>query len=91
MKQSAVPRLILAGLPLSFLLLLAVAPLFRLLAEGGLQFNPSLLADDYLRWRLLWSLIQASASCLLCLVLACRWPGCWPVTAFPDARCCCAC
>ncbi|MEN2425554.1 ABC transporter permease [Chromobacterium vaccinii] len=69
MKQSAVPRLILAGLPLSFLFLLAVAPLARLLAEGGLRFNPALLADDYLRWRLLWSLIQASASCLLCLAL----------------------
>ncbi|AUH50338.1 ABC transporter permease [Chromobacterium sp. ATCC 53434] len=69
MKQSAVPRLLLAGLPLLFLLALAVAPLLRLLAEGGLQFSPGLLADPYLRWRLLWSLGQAAASCLACLAL----------------------
>ncbi|WP_420888636.1 ABC transporter permease [Chromobacterium amazonense] len=69
LKRLDVPRLALAGLPLLFLFLLAMLPLLRLLAEGGLQFSPGLLSDPYLRWRLLWSLGQAAASVLLCLLL----------------------
>ncbi|WP_181243098.1 ABC transporter permease, partial [Chromobacterium subtsugae] len=69
MTQSGVRRLALASLPVLFLSALALAPLARLVAEGGLQFSPGLLADSYLRWRLLWSLLQAAASCLLCLAL----------------------
>ena len=69
MTQSGVRRLALASLPVLFLTALALAPLARLLAEGGLAFSPGLLADSYLRWRLLWSLLQAAASCLLCLAL----------------------
>lgn len=55
--------------PLVFLLLLVAMPLGRLLYEGGLAFNWALLADDYLQWRLLWSLGQALATCALVLLL----------------------
>ncbi|OHX11303.1 ABC transporter permease [Chromobacterium sphagni] len=69
MKQFDARRLALAGLPLLFLSALALAPLARLLAEGGLRISPGLFADGYLRWRLGWSLLQAAVSCLLCLFI----------------------
>ncbi|UTH74373.1 iron ABC transporter permease [Chromobacterium sp. IIBBL 290-4] len=69
LKQFAASRLALAGLPLSFLLLLAIAPLCRLLAEGGMQFHLDLLSDPYLRGRLWWSLGQAAATCLACVLV----------------------
>lgn len=55
--------------PLLFLLLLIVLPLSRLLYEGGLAFDPALLGDPYLQWRLGWSLLQALLSCVLTLLL----------------------
>ncbi|MEQ6290211.1 ABC transporter permease [Vogesella sp. GCM10023246] len=59
----------LALLPLLFLAAMVAAPLTRLLWEGGSAFNPALLHDDYLQWRLLWSLLQALISCLLCQLI----------------------
>ncbi|MBX3611005.1 MAG: iron ABC transporter permease [Hydrogenophaga sp.] len=63
---------LLATLPLGFLLLLAVAPVARLLAEGwgadGAAFW-GLWADAYLRGRVLWSLTQAGLSTLACVLL----------------------
>lgn len=59
----------LALLPLLFLLAMVVAPLARLLWEGGIAVSPGLLQDSYLQWRLTWSLGQALASCLLCLLV----------------------
>ncbi len=63
-------RFALSALPLGFLLLLAVAPVARLLAEGwgtGDIGFWALWSDAYLRGRVLWSLAQAALSTLLCL------------------------
>ncbi len=66
--------LVLAAVPLGFLVLLLLAPALRLLAQAGWSdagwltwFSP--WADDYLRWRLLWSGLQAALTCALVLVL----------------------
>jgi len=66
--------LMLAAVPLGFLVSLLLAPALRLLAEAGWSqagwvawFSP--WADDYLRWRLLWSGLQAALTCALVLVL----------------------
>jgi thiamine transport system permease protein len=71
-----VPALVpwgLAVLPLAFLVLMVGAPLTRLLWEGAGGALPgtlqALLFDDYLRWRMLWTLLQASATALLALLI----------------------
>ena len=68
----------LAILPLGCLALLLVAPVLRLLAEGlgsgdlagdaPLRWL-ALWQDDYLRWRVLWSLAQAAITCVLALLI----------------------
>ena len=67
-----------ALLPLAFLALVLVAPVVRLLIEG---FGSGELAgseplrwlalwqDDYLRWRVVWSFLQAAITCVLALLL----------------------
>jgi len=71
-------RWLLPALPLAFLALLLVAPVVRLLAEGlgaGEWSGGEPLRwldvwqDDFLRWRVLWSLMQAAITCALALVL----------------------
>ena len=56
-----------------FLGVMLVAPVLRLLHEGAAgEASMRALAvwtDDYLRWRLLWSLLQAGITCLLALAL----------------------
>ena len=70
----------LATLPLAALLVLLLAPLLRLGwegwgqgASGGLdQVVPALWRlwqDDYLRWRLAWSVLQAAVTCVAALAL----------------------
>lgn len=68
----------LAVLPLGFLALLLVAPVLRLLAEGlgsgGFAGDTpqrwlALWEDDYLRWRVIWSLAQAAITCSLALLI----------------------
>ena len=61
--------------PLAFLLVVALAPVARLLAEGwgeggagGFGFW-GLWADAYLRGRVLWSLTQAGLSTLVCVII----------------------
>ena len=74
MRQGAAP-LALAGLPLAFLLVVLVAPAVRLVAEGWPTDGHSLQAlwapwqDDYLRWRMAWSFLQALLTCAAALVL----------------------
>jgi len=61
-----------AALPLGFLLLIAVAPVARLLLEGwgtGDGAFWALWSDAYLRGRVAWSLAQAGLSAALCVVL----------------------
>ncbi|MFP8835520.1 ABC transporter permease [Hydrogenophaga sp. XSHU_21] len=65
-------RFALSALPLAFLLLMAVAPVARLIAEGwgdGTEGFWALWQDAYLRGRVLWSLVQAGLSALVCLLL----------------------
>jgi thiamine transport system permease protein len=67
----------LAALPLGFLLAMLLAPTMRLLAEAGSAgtggFDRSAwlapVLDPYLRWRLLWSVVQALLTCGLVLVI----------------------
>ena len=85
------PGLWLALLPALALGLLLLAPLARLVQEGWSgHLNPAGSAslwqpwqDDYLRWRLLWSLGQAGITCLLALVLGV--PLAWVLARFEFA------
>jgi thiamine transport system permease protein len=62
-----------AALPLAFLALMVGAPLARLFWAGAGGALPAtlqaLLFDDYLRWRMLWTLLQAGATSLLALLI----------------------
>ncbi|OWY39490.1 ABC transporter permease [Xenophilus sp. AP218F] len=62
---------------------MALAPLARLLREGGFGVSPDLLADPYLQWRLLWSFGQALASCALALLIG--LPVAWVLARFDFA------
>jgi thiamine transport system permease protein len=50
-----------------------VAPALRLVGEGWVGLNGAVLteiaSDDYLQWRLLWSVLQAAASCAIVALL----------------------
>jgi len=82
---------LLALLPAAALGLLLLAPLARLLLEGasghpGIGPAASLWLpwqDDYLRWRVLWSLAQAAATCVLALLLG--LPLAWVLARFEFA------
>jgi len=67
------PTLGLAALPLGFLALVVVAPLVRLstvaLADVDGAILAALVRDDYLRWRLAWTVLQALLTCLLALLI----------------------
>ncbi|MEO8410434.1 MAG: ABC transporter permease subunit, partial [Propionivibrio sp.] len=65
---------ILVGLfPAVFLVVFIAAPVIRLLIEGGAAALPgmagALWQDDYLRWRVVWTFVQAALTCLAALVL----------------------
>ncbi|WP_394790965.1 ABC transporter permease [Rhodoferax sp.] len=68
---------LLAALPLLCLVVLLAAPVLRLAFEGfwgdlatGTAPSPwAVWTDPYLRWRVLWSLLQAGATCVAALLL----------------------
>ena len=71
------PSVWLGLLPLVFLLVVLLAPLGRIGVEamfgttgatGAMVAN--LWRDDYLRWRIVWSFLQAGLTCVAALVLA---------------------
>lgn len=69
-------RWLLPALPLLFLAVVLVAPVLRLLAEGlapMVDAEPlrwfEVWQDDFLRWRVLWSVAQAAITCVLALLL----------------------
>lgn len=71
-------RYLLPVLPLVFLAVVLVAPVLRLLAEGlapevAPDVEPlrwlAVWQDDFLRWRVVWSLVQAAITCALALLL----------------------
>jgi len=80
--------LALALLPAAALAWLLLAPLLRLGWAGFTdEFNtPGALSiwqpwqDDYLRWRVLWSVLQAGVTCLLALALG--LPLAWVLARF---------
>ncbi len=59
------------SLPLAFLVLMLVVPLVRLASEAGVGASAamwvSLWQDDYLRWRVVWSFLQAALTCIAAL------------------------
>ena len=74
MSSRSLPQRLAVGLlPAAFLLILLVAPVSRLLFEGGAggmaATVASLWQDDYLRWRIAWTFLQAAATCGLALAL----------------------
>ena len=84
------PALVLGAIPLLILLVFLVAPLTRLVLEGWgwmgdlAQTTPmapwAIWQDDYLRWRVVWSLVQASITCVAALVLG--LPIAWVLARF---------
>lgn len=77
----------LAVLPALFLGLVMLAPLGRLAMEARAAATWDMVADlwrdDYLRWRIAWSFLQAGATCIAALVLA--LPVCWALARFQFA------
>lgn len=67
------PRLAVGLLPAAFLLVLLVAPVFRLLFEGGAGALAGMVSalwqDDYLRLRIVWTFVQAALTCVAALAL----------------------
>ena len=61
--QRYLPAAALGLVPAVFLLLMVVAPLWRLAAEAAAGTSTGMLLamwhDNYLRWRVFWSLLQA--------------------------------
>ena len=59
--------------PLAFLAVVVLAPVARLAAEAWAGADTAalvaMLRDDYLRWRVVWTLLQALLTCLLALVV----------------------
>ena len=84
---SRYPRLAVGLLPAAFLLILLVAPVGRLLFEGGAGALAGMLGalwqDDYLRWRVLWTFVQAAATCALALALG--LPVAWVLARYEFA------
>jgi thiamine transport system permease protein len=78
MHRKRIPPVLWLGLvPLSFLSLVMLAPLLRIGVEavtGASGATGAMVADlwrdDYLRWRIVWSFVQAGATCIAALVLA---------------------
>jgi len=74
----------LATLPALFLGLVMLAPLWRLAMEARAGATWDMVAelwrDDYLRWRIVWSFVQAGVTCVAALVLA--LPVCWALARF---------
>lgn len=74
----------LGAVPLAFLTLVMLAPLSRLAVEAADGAAWTMVADlwrdDYLRWRVLWSFLQAGATCVAALVLA--LPVSWVLARF---------
>jgi thiamine transport system permease protein len=76
----------LALLPLAFLLSMSILPLLRVLQEGQGQFSFGLLADSYLQWRIVWSLLQAASSSLAALLVGLPLAWCLTRYRFPGRQ-----
>ena len=85
--QRYLPAAALGLVPAVFLLLMVVAPLWRLGAEAAAGTSTGMLLamwhDNYLRWRVLWSLLQAALTCAAALVLG--LPVAWVLARYEFA------
>ena len=83
-SRSTLANLSLGIWPAAFLGVMLLAPLLRLCAEGWANAPTGLLGtmwhDDYLRWRVVWSLLQAAITCGLALLLG--LPVAWVLARF---------
>lgn len=66
-------------IPLAFLVLMLIWPVSRLFMQAQsahwLGLINEMIQDDYLRWRMVWTLTQALLTCFFCLVLG--LPAAW--------------
>lgn len=69
-----------ALLPLALLTGFVGWPLLRLFSAGAGGGSWGVLADEYYRWRLVWSLLQAGATCALALLFG--LPVAWVLARF---------
>lgn len=69
-----------ACVSVGFLLLMVVAPLVAVGSYDDAADMWSVLGDDYLRWRLCWTLVQALLTCALVCVVGV--PLAWALTRF---------
>ena len=87
LPRSLSQRFAIGLLPAAFLLILLFAPVCRLLFEGGggalAGMVGPLWQDDYLRWRIVWTFLQAALTCLLALVLG--LPVAWVLARYDFA------
>ncbi len=78
------PAVWLGVVPAAFLGLVMLAPLWRLAMEAAAgahwQMVAELWTDDYLRWRIVWSFVQAFATCVAALALG--LPVAWVLARF---------
>ncbi|MCB2042373.1 MAG: iron ABC transporter permease, partial [Rhodoferax sp.] len=78
------PAVWLGAVPAAFLGLVMLAPLVRLAMEAAAgahgQMVAELWTDDYLRWRIVWSFVQAFATCVAALALG--LPVAWVLARF---------
>lgn len=75
--------ILLAIIPIGFLLLMVVAPVVAMGRYGDEALVWGILSDDYMRWRVLWTLIQALVTCALVLLLG--TPIAWVLARFDFA------
>lgn len=85
MRQRIIVQRLTVGLfPAAFLAVMLLFPVARLLVEGGSASLPGTFgafwADDYLRWRLFWTFLQAACTCVAALVLG--LPVAWVLARF---------
>ena len=59
---------LLALLPLGFLVVMVVAPLVAMAAYDGSAWS-LVVTDDYMQHRLVWTVVQAGVTCVLVLLL----------------------
>ncbi len=87
LPRSLSQRFAIGFLPAAFLLILLFAPVCRLLFEGGggalAGMVGPLWQDNYLRWRIVWTFLQAALTCLLALVLG--LPVAWVLARYDFA------
>ncbi|STZ77305.1 ABC transporter permease [Bergeriella denitrificans] len=73
--KASLPGLLAALLPLGFLAVMVVAPMTALALYDGGGMVWSVWGDDYMRGRIVWTLVQAAATCVLTLLLGV--PAAW--------------